>query len=210
MKRWKTVCTSVRGWLILVQKELLVWFLGYGAGGFTPMGVETVAKTRTYPDGKPLEEAKKDPRVRSDLVESLIFHKSEKDVVPEFPNFLPSIYQYEICLEKYSHRRVWFIGDEFSYWDEVLSLLTTLMEITAVSLRLDRHHFVESFKQPSCVLRLAYYPPQQEIPPVLFCLTPIQYSDHLGRSTEVRWTHRLHWIYNFENIWRLWANWFTD
>lgn len=57
------------------------------------MGVETVAKTRTYPDGAPLEPEKKDPRVRSDLVESLIFHKSEKDVVPTIPNFVNSIYR---------------------------------------------------------------------------------------------------------------------
>jgi hypothetical protein len=60
------------------------------------MGVETVAKTRTYPDGKPLEEAKKDPRVRSDLVESLIFHKTVRDVVPVIPNFVDSIYGYAI------------------------------------------------------------------------------------------------------------------
>lgn len=118
--------------------------LGYGAGGFTPMGVETVAKTRTYPDGAPLEPEKKDPRVRSDLVESLIFHKTEKDVRPAVPNFLDSVY---------------------SYWDHVASLLNTLMEITAVSLRLEKNHFAHSFREPSCVLRFAHYPPQQEKPP---------------------------------------------
>jgi len=122
---------------------------GYGAGGYVPPGVERVSATLSTPDGKFLESSNRP----SDLVENIFFDR-HNDVIPTYPS---------------NYKQV-----VYSYWDHMIQLLVNLMEISALSLNLPRDFFAPYFKNPGCVLRLSYYPPQ--VTPTL--PNQLRYGEH--------------------------------
>lgn len=77
------------------------------------------------------------------------------------------------------------------YWDQMISLLHSLMEITAVALGLPTNFFESCFAEPECVLRLGYYPAKNRFK----VMSSRNLSAHLtrtGRPVEIWGTHRLH------------------
>lgn len=105
---------------------------GYGPGGFVPVGVEAVARSRPEGVGAP-----------PDLVENLVFSHAgdatKEAAMPTSPAALqPAVVE---------------------YWAELHALLARLMELSAVALGLAPDHFAAAYGARSkCNLRLAHYP----------------------------------------------------
>ncbi|KAK3233471.1 hypothetical protein CYMTET_56233 [Cymbomonas tetramitiformis] len=115
---------------------------GYGVGGYLPPGLESVGSSK-----------KGAPRKPSDIVENILVHYRESDVIPERPaGYKDSVYR---------------------YWEAVNKLLLQIMELSAVALGLPRSHFNESFASPSNVLRLAHYPDEKNPKP-----GQLRYGEH--------------------------------
>lgn len=107
---------------------------GYGAGGYTPQAVETVAKSNNA--------NLQDP---PDLVENYVFLKPEslaRRSTSQSNEF--DIHELERRAEKYRC--------------EMHKLLQAVMQMTAMSLGLPRLHFSSFFRKPENHLRLASYP----------------------------------------------------
>eukprot|EP00123_Amoebidium_parasiticum_P021061 comp60925_c0_seq1/m.47878 comp60925_c0_seq1/g.47878 ORF comp60925_c0_seq1/g.47878 comp60925_c0_seq1/m.47878 type:complete len:314 (-) comp60925_c0_seq1:562-1503(-) len=109
---------------------------GYGHGGYVPVGVEAVGRSRG------------DTTLPPDVVENMVFNSAgdERDAVPEEPPQFRSAVQ--------------------EYWRAMQDLLQLLLEISAQALSLPRDHFTPSYGPTACKcnLRLAHYPPQQTPP----------------------------------------------
>ena len=103
---------------------------GYGAGGFVPQGVEAVARSTGNAAAPP------------DLVENFVFSHRGDAALESVP--VPS-------------EPPQFQGAVEQYWDEMTSLLHTLMRLSAVALALPAEHFEPCFARPKCNLRLGYY-----------------------------------------------------
>ncbi len=110
---------------------------GYGKGGYVPMGVESVARSTSNDDDD-------DGNKPTDFVENIAFHHgaSEKDIIPDYPIGIKESVQ--------------------QYWKELKNLLSTIMEISSLSLGLPKDFFAPSYIDPQLALRLAYYPPQDQ------------------------------------------------
>ena len=105
---------------------------GYGKGGFVPVGVEAVARSRPEGAGS-----------APDAVENIVFsHAGDpalESVMPsEPPTLQPSV---------------------AAYWAAMRALLGQLMQLSAKALGLPGAYFDAAFERPKCNLRLAHYPP---------------------------------------------------
>ena len=109
---------------------------GYGNGGYVPIGIESVARSRETPNYEP-----------PDFVESIEFLEGAQgnDIVPKSPDSLQNTVQ--------------------NYWKQMQNLLAISMEISALSLGLPRDYFAPYHTKPECSLRLAYYPAQDKVKP---------------------------------------------
>eukprot|EP00112_Aurelia_sp_Birch-Aquarium-sp1_P005290 Seg1599.1 transcript_id=Seg1599.1/GoldUCD/mRNA.D3Y31 product="2-oxoglutarate-dependent dioxygenase tropC" protein_id=Seg1599.1/GoldUCD/D3Y31 len=108
---------------------------GYGKGGFVPMGVESVARSKDRNE-KP-----------SDYVENICFFNggNEGDIVPDSPaRFKASVQKYDKCM---------------------MTLLSKIMEISALCLGLPKDFFTEYHTRPENAIRLAHYPAQDKTAP---------------------------------------------
>jgi len=125
--------------------------LGYGKGGYVPMGIESVARSREESNPKP-----------PDIVESLCFPEGGKgnDVIPEYPKTFKSTLD--------------------NYCKHLKHLLALSMEISAMSLGLPREYFATYFTEPECAIRLAYYPPQDKIKPTQNQMRYGAHTDYTG------------------------------
>ncbi|KAL3930939.1 MAG: hypothetical protein SGPRY_001327 [Prymnesium sp.] len=104
---------------------------GYGAGGYVPVGVEAVARSR--PEGA--ESA-------ADVVENLVFSYAgdpqREAVMPgDPPSLQPAVR---------------------AYWAHMLRLMRDLMHLSSLALGLTEGYFDAYFENPKCNLRLAHYP----------------------------------------------------
>ncbi|KAL1504221.1 hypothetical protein AB1Y20_010630 [Prymnesium parvum] len=105
--------------------------VGYGAGGYVPLGVEAVARSRPEGADSP-----------ADIVENLVFSyggdPEREAVMPATPESLqPAV---------------------AAYWKHMLMTLDALMELSAVALHLPADYFKDDFRDPKNNLRLAHYP----------------------------------------------------
>ncbi|KAJ3210380.1 hypothetical protein HK099_008261, partial [Clydaea vesicula] len=103
---------------------------------YTPMGLESVSKTTGTDEENRVN-------IKPDLVESIVFRKGSSIKHINLPNDIL------ILCEK--------------YWVDMLKILTLLMEVSALSLNLEENFFKSFFKNPSCSLRLAFYPKIEKI-----------------------------------------------
>ena len=111
---------------------------GYGKGGYVPMGVESVARSKDQTD-----IIQKPP----DYVENICFYNggSEGDIVPDSPARLKaSVQKYDKCM---------------------MTLLLKIMEISALCLGMPKSFFTEYHTRPENAIRLAYYPAQDKAAP---------------------------------------------
>lgn len=126
--------------------------VGYGRGGYVPMGVESVARSL----GKAAGE--KPP----DIVENICFLEGAEgnDTVPETPKSLKMTVQ--------------------NYWQHMQRLLSMCMEISALSLGLPTEYFAPYHTNPHCSLRLAHYPAQDKAKPKENQLRYGPHTDYTG------------------------------
>jgi len=113
---------------------------GFGAGGFTPEGIERVSNTLDTETARP-----------SDAVETLLFmHRENTEGMSE---------QWKEIVHL--------------YWDHMIPLLNTIMEITSMSLKIEKNFFEPSFKAPCCALKMAHYPAKESFGP-----NQLRYGEH--------------------------------
>ena len=107
---------------------------GYGSGGYVPVGVEAVARSRAAQPG-----ASDAP---PDLVENIVFsHGADPALEPVVPSE-PSELQPAAA----------------TYWAHMRKLLNLLMRLSADALSLPTAFFDHCYAEPRCHLRLAHYP----------------------------------------------------
>jgi len=114
----------------------------YGPGGYTPVGVESVARSRVEDINGTAQEAELIDQSAADAVESLVFNKGVvyPDALPETPaDLVPSVKQ---------------------YYSKLKLLVKGLHQVSATSLNLSESYFDPYYGTESdYALRLAFYPP---------------------------------------------------